>query len=250
MNWVSALLADPLTYVLVVVIAGMKLYLERRITAKVDQQFAERLEIHKHSLEVLAEHVKFDLQRRLGDFSQFVTRKHEAAAKSWEACRIAHGSVSGLFGLSQTLTFEEFNVEDMKAHLDARQVPKGVQESILGRWDSDRDGALAELKPYLRMLSIQSASRDLALAQNTTYLHELYFPGYVLRAFDQLFSAMVGWVTDAEYPPDRGDTSRRCSRQELNDRLEELRAALRRYITADVADNDSPMSQSDPKLVV
>ncbi|MNL88423.1 hypothetical protein D3C87_2181170 [compost metagenome] len=45
--------------------AGIKYYAKK----SVDQQFAKKLEEHKHELQLIIEQNKFDIQRKMQDFS-------------------------------------------------------------------------------------------------------------------------------------------------------------------------------------
>jgi len=232
MTSLQYLLSDPLLYALLLALWLGKLYLERRVNAGVDARFAERLEAHKQGLNLLTEQAKFDLQRRLADFSLFATRKHDAAAKVWEASRVAHGYVTSLFGVSHDYTFEEFNLEDMRAHLEAKGVPKGKQKEVLAQWPKNRSEAVKELRPYLRMLRVQEADRKFQEAKNVTYVNELYFPDEVISAFNGIIAEMAEWLSHAEFSAGAGEERWRPDRKRLDASLDQLHLVLRQYVSA------------------
>ncbi|MEO8622898.1 MAG: hypothetical protein ABI625_17630 [bacterium] len=230
MDLINQLLKDPLTYVLFASFWAAKIYTERRINGGVDARFASKLEEHKQSLGILTETAKFDFQRRLADFNLFAVRKHEAAAKVWEGARIAHGFVTGLYGVQSELTFEEFNRDDMILHLTDLGVPKGKQDEALTNWPADRESKLAQLRPYLGMLRLQEAERKLREAQNIAYLHELYFPDHVVEAMNAFFKELNTWIVNRKHPVVNGSWTPDYKRSELA--LERLHSVFRDYVSA------------------
>lgn len=228
MNLLRTIVSDPLTYLLVAGFWLGRVYIERRLRRGVDARFDEKLEEHKHALSLLTEQARFDFQRRLADFNLFAERKHVAAAKLWEAARIAHGYVVGLYGVNSELTFEEFNAEDMRAHLDGLGVPKGKQDEVLGGWASDRKAAVARLRPYLAMLRYLEAERKLKEAQNTAYLNELYFPDDVIQATTDLFKELSDWLFHRKHPGQTDGWTPDAARAQ--EPLERLHEVLRVYV--------------------
>lgn len=230
MNLIQQLLGDPLTYLVVAIVGAGKIYVARQINGGVDARFAKKLEDHKQALGILTEQAKFDLQRRLADFNLFATRKHEAAAKVWEAARIAHGYVTGLYGMQSEHTFEEFNRDDMTAHLSELGVPKGKQHDVLHDWPANRDSKVTALRPYLRMLRLQEAERKLREAQNVAYLNELYFPDEVIHALSAFYKELDTWLINRKYPVHDGSWTPDFKRSATD--LEKLHTVLREYVSS------------------
>src|SRR5262245_53362170 len=115
-------LQDPRFYAIVVVVGGalgglLKSYIERRIRAGIDNQFALRLERHKHDLQLAIETAKVDLQAGLTNLTHYTTKKHAVSAEVYAALRVAHGTALNLRGIRQELTFEEFNRDDLARHM-------------------------------------------------------------------------------------------------------------------------------------
>src|SRR5690606_13427681 len=135
----------------------------------------------------------------------------------------------GLFGLIREYTFEEYNADDIKRHLEAEQVPLRIQQQIVGLWDTDRPAALRTLQPYLRRLRVRQAEIRLSKARNAAYLNELYFPDEVIRALDDIFGKMHSWVVAAE-SPEAARHVKRCTREELQASLEALHECLRTFV--------------------
>ncbi len=134
------------------------------------------------------------------------------AASVYAALRVAHGYVSGLWGVREEFTFEEFNEEDIRSYLTSRQVLRGKQDEILVNWGTNRDAALAVLRPYVRMLDVQDADNKFREAKNLIYLNELYLSDPAITAIDGLIETMATWLANKKFPsgaargwrPDRG----------------------------------------------
>ncbi len=203
-----------------------KLLVDNRIRKGVDHHFDARLEDHKHRLGLIADRAKLDFQRELADFTLYTTKRHQAAEAVYSALRIAHGHVSGLFGISLGLSFEEFNTEDIKSYMSQRRVPAGKQEEVLMNWAGDHNASLAILKPYLRMLEVQEAGMKFTEAKNAALLNELYFPDPVIEAISALLEMLGEWMSYAEYPRDTGE-SWRPDRKALNGALDRVHHEFR-----------------------
>jgi hypothetical protein len=161
------------------------------VTGRVNTEFAKQLESHKHQLELAADSARFDFQRRLSEFNIYASKKHKIAAQVYEKVRIAHGRIIDVTGLSRELTFEEFDVSDISEHMTSLGFPNGKREEIVNLWRPDRAAALDKLRPYLRMLKIQSAERSLAEAQNCAYSGELYLSDQIIEKLNSLLTELT-----------------------------------------------------------
>jgi len=219
---IRRLVLDPFSYV--VLLAGgwlLKIFVERLVSGRVNTEFAKQIATHKHELQLAADALRFDYQRQLSDFNLFAVKKHEIAGQVYEKFRIAHGRVRGLTGLSSQLTFEEFNGADISRYMATRNIPMGKQDEVLALWEKDRDAALADLRPYLRMLDIQEADRAFSEAKNAAYSNELYMPNVVIERMNDLINHLAMHLGAVEYPLEPGE--KRPSKQELDAALEKLR---------------------------
>jgi len=177
-----------------------KIAVEKLVARGVDQRFDRRLEDHRHSLAMSAEHARFDLQRDLANFHLYTGKRYAAAESVYTKVRIAHGSVAGLFGVKETPTFQEYTKSEIDAYLVSRDLAEGMRLQILGTWDTDRNASLAVLNPYLRMLEVQSAHQDLIAAQNEIFLNELYMSEAAGKVLNELFAMLGDWVYIAKNP--------------------------------------------------
>lgn len=232
------LLHDPIFYTLAVAVGGglfalLRQYIERRIQSGVDARFALKLESHKHELQLVAEATKFDFQRRLTDVSQYAAKKHAASAEVYAALRYAHGTALNLRGIRQELTFEEFNSEDLAAHMSSRDVPQGMQARILTRLGSDRPGAIKEMKEYLRIMTFQDAERKFHAARNAALLNDLYFSDAVVEAINAFLDLLADWFSWIQAPRLPGDKSSGPTKQAINAAIERVHDLMRADLSAE-----------------
>jgi len=197
---IEAILTEPATWVAVLILAAGRIYFTRLVTRGVDQRFDKRLETHRHSLQLATERARHAYQRELADFNLYAVRRHEAAASVYKALRIAHGYVSNLFGGRDQLTFEDFNREDIAAHMTSLDVPGGKQEEILAAWDDDKGAAIRDLRPYLRVMEVQRAEAKLIDARNEAIINELYLTDEAILAIDEVVKIMYEWLGHVKYP--------------------------------------------------
>ena len=231
----QTILSDPLTYIGILVVGFGKLWMDRRITAAVDTRFAERLETHKHELTIAAEAVRFDHQRRMTDIGLYANRKHAAAAEIYGKFREAHGALANYGGISTGLTFQEYNDADLTSYMTRREVPLGMQATIITEIRRDRVSGVKMLRGYLRMLDLQEANRAFQTAKNVTYLNELYLSDAAIEAIDRLVGIMGELLTYYEVPPDPGEKLERPTRKDLDAALEAVHGALRRELAGEQA---------------
>ena len=242
-----SLLSDPFTYLIVLATGwAAKVWLERRITSKVDAQFAKQLETHKHELSLIAETVRFEHQKRLMDANLYASKKHGAAALIYGKFREAHGLISNYNGFRVSLTFEEFNVADLAEYMTSRQVPRGMQDQILTEWHQDKDKGIAKMKKYLRMLELQEAERAFQEAKNVTYLNELYLSDSAIKAIDSLVEVLGKVLTYFQFPPERGEKVERPSTTDLDRALEVVHTAVRGELSGEVVGSSIPATLSAP----
>lgn len=239
------LLADPTVWLAFATSAGLlHLYMRNRITKGVDHHFALKLEDHRQSLRLAAESARYDFERSLAKANLYSSRAHEAAVQVYRSLREAHGSCLNLSAARQDLTFEEFNRDDLKEHMTRYEVPKGKQDEILERLGTDRVSAIEDLKAYLRMLEVQRAERDLALAKNVSYENELYFDDDAIEAIESLFDALNRWMLFIRFPPERGEREGVPTAAEIDARLDTVHSVLREKLQGTKA--LAPVEQEDP----
>ena len=224
-----AFLSDTSKYVLLAV-AGwgiLHFYIKKRIESGVSHQFDLRLEDHKQSLRLSAEAARYDYEHRLSKANLYAQNRHDAALEVYRALRIAHGLCVNLRGIQEGLTFEEFNRDDLVDYMESLDVPKGKQEEILGRLESDRAGAIADMQRYLRILQVHEAHTKLGEAKNKSFLNELYFDDQVITAINKFISIMDKWMLYIRFPPDRHERKDIPTGDKMFEALHSIHSVLR-----------------------
>lgn len=161
------------------------------VKGAIDALFQTRLEEHKHRLEVLTEGVRFDLERKMADFSHFIKERHEKYAKLHELIHVANGLLRTLWGFKRELTFEEFSVADMRKHLQGRGIVEGKIDDILKDWETNRPSAVKNAREYLLMIEHQRADTARNEAKNYLLLNAIYVSNHLEGKVQEFLSKMV-----------------------------------------------------------
>lgn len=238
------LLQDPITYLVLGALGALgKLALDRWVTRAVGHQFDERLEDHRHALQITAEQARYEFQRDLADYNRLAARRFEAAEQTYSAARVAHGAVAGLFGVRQLPSFEGCNEHDVTQFLEDNQVPQGTISRIIETLRADWDKGVDEAHKELRRVDVHRAGAKLQEARNELYLRELYVSEKAAEKFETLFAALWDWHYRASYPEDR--EPRKHSREEIFQMLQEVRAALQNEVASSAYQLQGPEDQRE-----
>jgi hypothetical protein len=198
------------------------------IQERVAFAFKQEIETHKHELQLLTEQARFQYSQKLTELNLYAVRKDAASALVYAAMRRAHGYLAGLRGLQVGLSFVEFNADDLTRHMTERQVPNGMQESILEEWKADRAKGIEKLRGYLRMADVQRAERMFNEAKNAMYENELYFSDSSIRAVNGFVDVCGSWLASIDFPPQSlEEFEKRPSRIQLDAALENVHTVLR-----------------------
>ncbi|KGE17552.1 hypothetical protein [Paenibacillus wynnii] len=207
-----------------VINAGVQLYIKSK--------GEKSLENHKQKLNVHTENLKFDLQKKIHDYSLYSVKRHEIYPQLFKLLLIAEGNIRSLFGFRRVLTFEEFNKADIKIFMEGREVVEGKQELILSLWDNQKNNAIEELKAYLKVLDIQDARKSLVEAKNYLLFSELFLSENVALKSDEVFQSLAMILAYSEFPTP-GDYR---ERDQLNSGLNEVIAELNKQMKKDLSD--------------
>jgi len=221
-------------------LALARILLPHYLTKRVDAQFDRQLELHKHELQRVLEQDKFDLRRKLTAGSLFMQKQHAAAAESYSAIRWAHGEISGLFGMQNSLLLEECDRKELLNILFHYKIPGGKSSDLLSEWELDPKTGLAAIRKEIFNTRGRRAEAKLDEARNLMYLNEIYFSDTTRVAFDAFVAVCREWLMKSASPPERGMPYKPYSRPELNGALESVRRAMRNELT-------NPTSELEPK---
>ena len=184
------------TAVIAVAWPVIKPWVKRLVDARLDFEFAKKLESHKQALNVVTESAKYEFQKKLTNVSVHTAKRHEAYTESYRAARVAHGLILNQRGWQSRPTFEDYNAEDVVAYLRSLDAPSGFIEDIQVEWQDDRQSAIKSLKPYIRMLEMQAAENAFIASKNTIFTHELYFSEPVIAKASAFIDAGAAALAD------------------------------------------------------
>lgn len=223
-----SLLTDPVFYIGLAGVGWVvRIAVKKLIESGVDHQFAARLEKHRHELQLIAEEVRFELQRRLTGAGLYLQKQHAAAAEIYRAVRVAHGAVGGLLGIQRGLVLDDCNEQDLREILEKYEVLRGKQDELIVLWHQNRKDGIEKIQEHLLELSVPWTDRKLQEARNLMYVNEIYFSDESIAAFDRFVGECNKWILRRQFPPQRGDRIEPLSRDLLNQALDEVQVALR-----------------------
>ena len=213
-----------------VIILALRTWTKTKVESEVNKRFQKELEDYKSQLTLLEEGVRFDYQRRLQDFSLFIRKKHEIAPRLYELFKVAEGSICGLYGLKWATTYKEFNRDDIAKYMTQKELLSGIQQTILGLWDSDREAAISELSKSLIVRDKQFAKSSLTEASNYLLINELYLSTEAAAIAHRLVEKLNEYNVLVEFPPDRAKEFRDIEK-EIKQALEELMTQLKKDLS-------------------
>lgn len=207
--------------------------LRKYFSRRIEYDFAKRLAHFKYELDSAAEQSRFDYHRRLQDFNLYTCKKHEAYIELHRLLLRADGSVSGLVGVRQELTYEEFDRGDIERVLRDRQIPNGKIEEILQQWDDNPKTAVENMTEYFRVLEFQQARRAISDAQNYFWLNNLYLSDALCTEVRRTLKKLIELRAHYEYPQPT---------QEFPKKVEHIRSECDNLINAIIAVMKSELS--------
>jgi hypothetical protein len=144
---------------------------------------------------------KYKIQRKITDFGLYTTKRHAAYPELYRLILLAEGKVTGLRGLGYSLTFEEYNSEDIRLYLEEKSLPTGKIIEIVKLWDiNENELAIKEIRKYEKLRAFQIARNSLSEAQNYLYLNELYMSETVVESARELIKQIWSLFINCETP--------------------------------------------------
>lgn len=175
---ISLPLSDPWVYLPAGVAALIwlgKLAIGHYVRKTVDHRFDRRIEDHKHELQQIIEHERFDMQRRLAGASLYLQTQHAAAAELYCAVRKAEGSLARVFMPADGFRLNGSNETDLRERMAQEEMLSGSQERLLELWRSDPGSFPQAFTAHVTELRLPLALNDLQKARNLVVMNEIYF---------------------------------------------------------------------------
>ncbi len=178
----------------------LKSYLQRHAR----QSFDKELEAHRQKLQLDADAIRLDYQRRLQDFSIYTRARHRAYVGIYRRLLFAEGALNGLWGFSFGRTWEDATIGEVKELLADRAIPGKTSSEILSIWDTDNKCAREKLDLALAEWKQSDASRKLTNLRNYQLMNELYCSPEIRTATEKCYQLFVKYWVQLRVP-DRQD---------------------------------------------
>lgn len=183
--------------IIVLGIAGIKLYGKNVI----ENGFKEKLEDHKHDLNLITEETKFNYGRMNQDFGLWTVKRHESYAKLHNATADAVSRVMRLRGLVRIPDYEQFSKEEIEQLLKDRNFIQADINAVVSYWDSDRQRAMRQFNKLDKLHREYMAEVACAEAQNALIDSQLYISTEINSMLEELHNKVYSLLIDyrAEY---------------------------------------------------
>ncbi|MCA1024277.1 hypothetical protein [Halobacillus litoralis] len=166
----------------------------------VDNYFKEKLEDHKHDLQLLSKKVDFDYQRHIHDFNLFSNKKHEIYAEVYSQLVTAKNELSSATSAyRQYPDFWRYDSEKVREFLNDIGVnDENEINRITSRFELDKQSTVKELTVEVDAKNLYKA--DLVRVEATRYLSktELYLSETVSKKADEIVQSFKELVLNEE----------------------------------------------------
>jgi hypothetical protein len=219
--------------------AMLKYYTKKRF----DQHFAEKLESHKSELNKIIDLNKFELQRKMHDFSLYTGKVHEVYQKMYELICIAEGNTAQSASAgSYEPNYLYMNEEQLEHFLkETYQLHEVTYKEYVNHWNENKDKKIDDLKSFVNRVKTNRTDKSIDEAISYFLLSKLYLSQDV----DQLIDSLITDITkcminvkiykDPNYSPGSRMTqieniekySKSC-REKLNKLREQMQTELKK----------------------
>lgn len=168
--------------IILVVIAVIKFYGKKVI----ENNFNEKLENHKHDLNLITEETKFSYGRMNQDFGLWTVKRHEAYANIHATSAEAISRVIKLRGIMSCPDYEHFSEEEIERILKDRHFIQSDIDSVIKVWESDRHFAMKQFNKLDKLYREHQAQLAWGKANNTLIESQLYVSDDTYKMLDAL----------------------------------------------------------------
>jgi hypothetical protein len=204
----------------------LKAGVERRATAAVDRE----LDAHRARLQLSADAVRLDFQRRLADFGEYNSQRHRSYRRIFRSALESEGAYSGLLGGFIGSDYSRASREQIASMLESLGVPGETRVEVVSEWDLDRAAANTMLDVALRRSREAKAQQAFQRFKNETLLWDLYVSQEVREAIMRLNLTLAALSAHLMVPSDTGRPPL-ILKEEANTRIVALRDAMSRDLS-------------------
>jgi hypothetical protein len=145
-------------------------WIERRVARRFDIEMA----VFRHRLEVDAEMVRAEHQRRLYDASLYSAKKHEVYRELFRLFLVAEGHVAQLSGGHTEPAYEQYSRADIDSLMARQGLQDPVRNQVLSRWASDREAAVDSLLQEIQRATLLESETAATEAWDYSLVNALY----------------------------------------------------------------------------
>ncbi|WP_169083267.1 hypothetical protein [Paenibacillus sp. PL91] len=171
----------------IVAIVGLAMkYFAKSIT---NNYFNKKLESHKHDLQIMMEHMRFDFQRKTQDFILFTNKKHEKYAKIYDLYLRAESKVRLVlrneFSPSKFLMYSQIELEN---YLRRFSLEESQLLHFLEEWSrsDDKKEIADKISDFLFDLELIRSRTAFNNAKNEFLLNRIYLSAGVTLIVERL----------------------------------------------------------------
>lgn len=206
----------------------------------VDQLFKKALEDHKHDLQMIVENNKFDIQRKMHDFSLYASKKHSIYADLYGLFLNAEKMSKRMMGFREMPNYIAYSGKELEYALRNKGIPEVKIEYYVEGWNSYKSTKIDDLKMYIQFFEINEAKLAFSESKDKFHNSRLYLSEKVTEICHKTTEVMWNLIVDLElvldkdiigYDKSKFRKSYEINKKELNELLLNLQIEMQKEIS-------------------
>ncbi|WP_160037196.1 hypothetical protein [Paenibacillus sp. An7] len=167
------------------------------VNSIISYNFSKKLDNHRSQLQSSMEAYKFDIQRKMQDFSLYTTKKHEAYSSLYRLFLEADNHIGRIMGGKhrQADDYMVYTIDEITKLLDKYEIKMSRQKIILDNWNRRHEdpSVLKNLQNLMNRVYNDQARDYQRRAHNEYFFNKLYLSKEVNRICEDL-SSELGFI--------------------------------------------------------
>lgn len=161
---------------------------------------ARSLEKYKNELLKITEQAKFEYQKQLADFNQYVVKKHNIYPELFRLLQVAQFRIKDFKAPMQPINYSTFTIQDLKAILDVKGLPNLFNEGILLEWEKIKNDGVEKIKFFVERVELMAARNSLQEFKNYFWLNVIYLSPLVEKKMEEFIKKIEELLVIYEIP--------------------------------------------------
>lgn len=161
-----------------------------------DRSLQKNVAEYKHELDTQKEVIKLEIQKNAFSSQMATTSIYKIYPELFQKFRIAQGDIASLCGVTNELTFEEYNAQDIRGYLESQKIPNGKIEELIEQISENRENGIRRMKAYMRGIRRNQIDRALMQAKNFQYLNSIFCSDEVVAILNNLGDTLTSSFVD------------------------------------------------------